>query len=74
MSFLPERTILGQLEIIEVYDFYDKPVLFSCKNKSGLIFIVLCVDSYVILSPVVDKEKHEYELLSLKLPKNSENI
>lgn len=45
MSFLPERTILGQLEIIEVYDFYDKPVLFSCKNKSGLIFIVLSVDS-----------------------------
>lgn len=44
MSFLPERTILGQLEIIEVYDFYDKPVLFYCKNKSGLIFIVLCVD------------------------------
>ncbi|MEH2170674.1 MAG: DUF6575 domain-containing protein [Nostoc sp.] len=45
MSFLPERTILGQLEIIEVYDFSDKPVLFSCKNKSGLIFTVLCVDS-----------------------------
>ncbi|QSJ17567.1 hypothetical protein JYQ62_01420 [Nostoc sp. UHCC 0702] len=45
MSFLPERTILGNLEIIEVYDFYDKPVLFSCKNKSGLIYIVLCVDS-----------------------------
>lgn len=45
MSFLPEGTILGQLEIIEVYDFYDKPVLFSCKNKSGLIFIVICVDS-----------------------------
>jgi hypothetical protein len=45
MSFLPERTMLGQLEIIEVYDFYDKPVLFSCKNKSGFIFIVLCVDS-----------------------------
>lgn len=45
MSFLPERTILGQLEIIEVYDFYDKPVLFSCKNKSGFIFIVVCVDS-----------------------------
>jgi hypothetical protein len=45
MSFLPEKTILGQLEIIEVYDYYDKPVLFSCKNKSGLIFIVVCVDS-----------------------------
>lgn len=44
MSFLPEGTILGQLEIIEVYDFYDKPVLFSCKNKSGLIFIAIYVD------------------------------
>lgn len=45
MSFLPEKTVLGQLEIIEVYDFYDKPVLFSCKNKSGFIFIAVCVDS-----------------------------
>lgn len=45
MTFLPKLTLLGQIEIIEVYDFYDKPVLFSCKNKSGLIFIVLCVDS-----------------------------
>lgn len=44
MTFLPEGTILGQLEIIEVYDFYDKPVLFSCKNKSGLIFIAIYVD------------------------------
>ena len=45
MTFLPKLTLLGQIEIIEVYDFYDKPVLFSCKNKSGLIFIVLCIDS-----------------------------
>jgi hypothetical protein len=45
MSFLPERTVLGQLEIIEVYDFYDQPALFSCKNKSGQIFIVVWVDS-----------------------------
>jgi hypothetical protein len=44
MSFLPERTILGQLEIMEVYDFYDKPVLFSCKNNSGQIFITVWVD------------------------------
>lgn len=45
MSFLPERTVLGQLEIIEVYDFYDQPALFSCKNKSGQTFIVVWVDS-----------------------------
>ncbi|BAZ09637.1 hypothetical protein NIES4071_14470 [Calothrix sp. NIES-4071] len=45
MNFLPEKTVLGQLEIIEVYDFYDKPVLFSCKNKAGLIFVATFVDS-----------------------------
>jgi hypothetical protein len=46
MKFLNyTTTILGQLEIIEVYDFYDKPVLFSCKNSTGLIFIALYVDS-----------------------------
>ncbi|MFN6538310.1 MAG: DUF6575 domain-containing protein [Nostoc sp. EkiNYC01] len=45
MSFLPERTMLGRLEIIEVYNFYDKPVLFSCKNNSGYIFIAVWVDS-----------------------------
>ena len=45
MSFLPESTILGKLEIIEVYDFYDKPSLFSCKNQSGQIFIVVWIDS-----------------------------
>jgi hypothetical protein len=45
ISFLPESTMLGKLEMIEVYDFYDKPTLFSCKNQSGQIFIVLWVDS-----------------------------
>ena len=23
----------GELEIVEVYDYYDFPILFSCKNK-----------------------------------------
>jgi len=45
IKFLPENTILGQLKIIEIYDFYDKPVLFSCKNKTGLTFIVVYADS-----------------------------
>jgi hypothetical protein len=34
---------LEDLEIIEVYGFYDKPLLFSCKNESELYF-ALCVD------------------------------
>jgi hypothetical protein len=33
---------------------------------------VATIQDYIILSPVVDKEKHEYELLSLKLPPDQE--
>ncbi|BDA66521.1 hypothetical protein CAL7716_006870 [Calothrix sp. PCC 7716] len=44
MTFLPESTKLGILEVIEVYIFYDQPVLFSCKNKSGLSYIALSID------------------------------
>lgn len=44
MSFLPEKTMLGQLEIIEVYVSHDKPLLFSCKNKSDHIFIANYID------------------------------
>lgn len=44
MTFLAERTNLGILEVLEVYVFYDQPVLFSCKNKSGLIYIALSID------------------------------
>ena len=45
MSILPEGTILGKLKIIEVYTVYDKPILFSCKNQSGLVFIAICVNN-----------------------------
>jgi hypothetical protein len=44
MSLLPKDTILGNLEILEVYEFYDKPCLFSCKNISGQIFITVWID------------------------------
>jgi hypothetical protein len=44
MSLLPKETILGNLEILEVYEFYDKPCLFSCKNVSGQIFIAIWID------------------------------
>ena len=44
MSLLPQATLLGDLEIIEVYEFYDKPCLFSCENKSGQVFLALWID------------------------------
>jgi hypothetical protein len=42
---LPESTILGILKLIEVYEFYDQPCLFSCKNLSGQVYLALWVDS-----------------------------
>ena len=44
MGYLPKRTLLGNIEIIEIYDFYDQPCLFLCKNKSGHNFLSLWID------------------------------
>ena len=32
-------TNLGSCEIIETYVFYDEPVLFSCRNESGQLYL-----------------------------------
>jgi hypothetical protein len=42
---LPKSTILGILKLIEVYEFYDQPCLFSCQNLSGQVYLALWVDS-----------------------------
>jgi hypothetical protein len=44
-TYLPESTILGILKLIEVYEFYDQPCLFSCQNLSGQVYIALWIDS-----------------------------
>lgn len=41
---LPMSTILGKLRIIEIYEFYNTPVLFACKNKTGHVFLVVWLD------------------------------
>ena len=38
---LPE---LGRLEIVETYAYYDQPVLFSCKNAAGHLYLVVAAD------------------------------
>lgn len=35
---------LGTLRMLEVFEYYDQPLLFSCENKSGQIFIALSID------------------------------
>lgn len=44
MDFLPQDTELGTLSLVEVYLYYDRPCLFSCRNAEGQFFLVLWVD------------------------------
>src|SRR3990172_2296265 len=44
MTYLLENAILGRLELIEVYEEYDGPRLFSCRNSSGQIYLAIWVE------------------------------
>jgi hypothetical protein len=41
MLHIPE---LGKLEIVEVYEYYDQPVLYSCKNAMEHFYLVVAAD------------------------------
>jgi len=43
VNILPKSSFLGQLEIIEVYEYYDIPIFFACKNRASNIFIALLI-------------------------------
>ena len=45
MSFLPQSTSLGRLQLLETYDYYDGPRLFSARNAVGTTFFVLWADT-----------------------------
>jgi len=36
--------ILGKLKIVETYVYYDQPVLFSCRNAAGHLYLVVAAD------------------------------
>ena len=44
MPFLPTDTSLGKLELIEVYAYYDRPVLFACRNEIDITYLVVLTD------------------------------
>lgn len=64
MSFLPENTFLGKLELVETYLFYDVPILFTARNISGQLYLAQLEDEddevatwfYVPMS----KARHEH--------------
>ena len=35
---------LGKLEMVEIYEYYDQPVLYSCKNTAGNLYLVVAAD------------------------------
>ena len=35
---------LGELEIVEIYDYFNVPILFSCRNAASHLYIVLFAD------------------------------
>lgn len=41
---LPENTILGTLTMLEIYEFYNMPVLFACRNRTGQLFLAVWID------------------------------
>jgi hypothetical protein len=45
MGLLPQSTHLGALAIVEVYEYYDIPCLFACKNAMGYIYLAVWIDS-----------------------------
>lgn len=50
MSLLPQSTILGNLEIIEVYVYCDQPCLFACRNRTGHIFLAVWIEETAVFN------------------------
>ncbi|MCY1083425.1 DUF6575 domain-containing protein [Archangium lansingense] len=44
MNLLPSDTALGTLYLVETYEFYDRPLLFSCRNGAEQFFLVLLIE------------------------------
>ena len=38
---LPTHSVLGQLEFLETYDYFDIPLLFTCRNRAGHTFFAV---------------------------------
>lgn len=44
MPYLPHNTSLGTLVMVEVYEFYDRPILFTCRNTNDVLYLVILTD------------------------------
>lgn len=64
MSFLLEARSLEELETIEEYDYFNRPLLFSCRNSAGQIFFAIWVketkDFELYLCVPMSQQRFEY--------------
>ena len=37
---------LGNLEIVEIYDYHNMPILFSCQNSAAQLYMVFFADYF----------------------------
>jgi hypothetical protein len=44
-AILPNSTMIGPLELTEMFDYYDGPLLFACRNPVGQSFLGMWVGS-----------------------------
>lgn len=58
---LPHIPSLGKLEYIEVYEYYDKPLLFACRNNIDQIFIAVLADEGLSEDDENDENDPNYE-------------
>jgi hypothetical protein len=66
MFNLPKNTTLGELKIIHIFQFFDIPRLFLCKNNAS--------NYYLVLSIFDDYETYEWFYLSLSTDRLSSII
>ncbi len=59
--------MLGRLEIVETFEYYDQPVLFSCKNAAGRLYLVVAADEN-------ERNEHGCTLESLRNASNSSDL
>lgn len=45
IAVLPNSHLIGPLELVEVYEYYDGPKLFACKGLTGQLYLGLWVGS-----------------------------
>ena len=76
MADILNITGLGKLEIVEIYVYYDQPVLFSCKSAAGHLYLGVAAEendeheTWFYLTNLKDYCNFNQEIKTIKLIAN----